>query len=1055
MKEAVSFSHSEARSLLREVGAELSDLEPLVTPIGSVCLEDYHIDNGALLTKPIVRTGDNLIVSLPGMLVPAAWNQVIGLAIDSGSKHELAERYSLAVWDNVTQSLGSLDHDPVRFPLPKNQTPGLREGIFTLDKDKLIYAVLVTDTLDHYDKKSPFGSWPVRDLEAKTAERVREIERRILASRAAPNELLILLIHQGIGRSLTAPMPEPEWSPILTLTAADLETISTLEAGDPMLLWKWAHSFVDIRRTTEVIVFSALDEFNLYKARGYSYYLSDDRKPDSLHIAPDGALNLRRKVAQQRDFHGVRLFNGAFGEVAALHDKTVPIYIPTDSIAEGRGEYVAVLVEGLPLPIWIVSGRYEDKAHRSMHRLYAQFADAIAYWLWQFSPSVGDILTPLAAGHEQILIRLWIEPSDLWNRLNHQAPVDDPDAVEVIAEPDDTALSVALRPSMVQWLSGPDNRGERHLMSHVLSGIRDLLPVGYESQLDDAHLAEILNEHAPLGPKKKVVLYDAASNPVLDPRGLPEPRKVKLANENMLLDELGEELFQESVEEDTAIPDGQRTATLQRVVRFYYGKLQKLIVSLNPDGLLERLIAQHEALLREEAVQRLMIPTRLACFSSEAELSESLQKEIPDNSRAALAIRFLIEYVAARPPSGTRPFSLSVFDQLQALAMGAIDFGTESDLIHYNLADIKLWVLPSGRIGADRDEHRTAMDTFLPAFASGEIYRSRRSFDRHWSPSEVASGPLPEMDRLDHACIAEFGFSLTEILGFVRETLAIGGFDRAVVTIHLRTFVETLSDKLQWPGEKVRNVLDFLSLRRRLDFLTPPPPFRSEDVYPWRYNRRYSYIRRPLLQRTVNATDEVLWGPRHVFIAWRQLISLLLTGRLPARSTEMRSLMGEFNSERGELFNDQVADLFERLPDVKVRRRVKKMTGPDGSLRPPGDIDVLIAQPKKRRLLVVECKDIAVGRAPHELQSELAKLFQGEAGKPSAIERHQRRTEWVRQNLSSVLSWLGLNPEGKRWKVNSLVVVDHELMTPYLNRAIVPVLPYAELEKKVTSHGGV
>lgn len=1055
LKQAVSFSISDVTALLQQYGAALSDLEPLVTPIGSIGLEDYHLEDGGLLPKPIVRVGDDLIVALPGMLLPAAWNEVIGMTIDSGSEGALSERYSLAVWDSVNRSLGLLDHDPVFFQLPKNHILGLREGIFTVDSDKLIYAALVTDRLDQYDAKHPFGSWPVLDFEAKVAERVREIERRILGSRAAPNELLILLIHQGIGRSLTTPIPEPEFSPILTLTGADLETISTLEAGDRMLLWKWARSGVEIRRKTEVIVFSALDEFNLYKARGYSYYLSDKRKPDLLHIATDGALSLRCKVAQQRDFHGVRLFNGAFGEVAALHDGTVPIYIPTDSIAEGRGEYVAVLVEGLPLPIWIVSGRYEDDAHRSMHRLYAQFADAIAYWFWQFSPTIRDILTPLAAGHEQILIRLWIEPSDLWTKFNHQAPVDDPNAVEVIAGSDDTVLSVALRPSMVQWLSAPDNRGERHLMRQVLSGIRDLLPVGYHSQLDDSHLAEILNQHAPLGPKKKVVLYDAVTNPVLDPRGLPDARKVKLADENMLLDELGEQLFDEPVHEDTAIPDCQRTATLQRVVGFYYGKLQKLVASLNPDGLLERLIAQHEALLREEAVQRLMITTRLACFTSEAELSESLQKEIPENSRAALAIRFLIEYVAAQPPSGIRPFSLSVYDQLKGLAMGAIDFGTESDLIHYNLADIKLWILPSGWIGADRDEHRAAMDTFLPAFASGEIYRSRRSFDRHWSPSEVASGPFPEMDRLDPACIAELGFPLTEILGFVRETSAIGGFDRAVVRLQLRTFVETLSEKLRWQAEKIMNILDFLSLKRRLDFLRPPPPFRSEDIYPWRYNRRYSYIRRPLLQRTVNAIDEVLWGPRHVFIAWRQLISLLLTGRLPASSSEMRSLMGEFNSERGELFNDQVADLFERLPDVKVLRRVKKITGPAGSLRPPGDIDVLIAQAKKRRLLVVECKDLAVGCAPHELQSELTKLFEGEGGKPSAIERHIRRTDWVRQNLTKVFQWLGLNDVGKRWKVDSLIIVDHELVTPYLKRVKVPIISYAELEKKIGSNGEI
>lgn len=1001
----MSFDVSEVMDLFRKQGTSSSALAPLIIPFGSVRFDDYQIDNGELLSKPIVRVGDELIVALPGMLLPAAWNELIRLAIEMGIVSVLAERYKLAVWDSIEVSLGFLEHRPVQFPLPRHNIPAFFDGIFTLDTDKLIYAALVTDPLDGYDANGAFGSWPLAGLDTKIAQRIREIERSILGAKDAPNDILFLIIHQGIGRSMTMPITEPEFSPLLMLSASDLETISILEAGDQMLLWKWALASTKLRKKTEVVCFSALDEFSLYQSGGYSYYLSDDGKPDLLNIAPDGALRLRSKVTEERDFHGARMFNGAMSEVMALHDGAVPVYIRSDSVSHGQGNYAAVLLEGLPLPIWISSGTYERESDRALHNYYCQFSDAIAYWLWQFSPSIRDAIVPLASRHGQILVKLWIEPSELWRRINEVAPVG-PDAVGVHADSDTGVLNVSLRSNLVGALTGPDNRGERLLMTRILSGLRDMLEDDDQHLLDDSRIAEVLDRHAPLGEKKKIVLFDAARNLLLDPRGLPKHRKVKLADENVFLDELGEHIFPAPVEEKRPIPDDERTFTLEKAVSFYYGELQKLIASLSPDSLLQILVSQHESLVRYDAFHTLMIPTRLACFSSELELSEKLQKEIPENSRAGLASRFAIEYVVAQPPSGLRPMSLSVYDQIQALAMTIVDFGTESDLIRYQLADIKLSALPSGRIGTVQDEHSHAMETYLPAFASGEIYRARKRFDRHWSSHDATSGAPPEMKQLDSASLAELGVSLSNIRDFVKATLSVGGTGRAFAKLDSETFVNAVAEKTGWPAAKVRMVLDLFSLSPRPDFLKPPKPFRKEDVYPWRYNRPYSYLRRPILRTNTDGDDVIIWGSRHLFIAWQHLVNLMLSGRFQARSTEMRKVMGEFNSERGELFNDAVADLFQQLPGAKVRKRIKKFTGINGQLRPPGDIDILVAEQDRRRLLVVECKDLAVGRAPHELQSELAKLFERENGKPSSVERHLQRVEmgsaeyWLRASLT-------------------------------------------------------
>jgi len=143
-----------------------------------------------------------------------------------------------------------------------------------------------------------------------------------------------------------------------------------------------------------------------------------------------------------------------------------------------------------------------------------------------------------------------------------------------------------------------------------------------------------------------------------------------------------------------------------------------------------------------------------------------------------------------------------------------------------------------------------------------------------------------------------------------------------------------------------------------------------------------------------------------------------------------------------------VAVLLEQNQELVIRRRVKKIAGAHGTIRPPGDIDVLAVNPKARRVTVIECKNLAVSGMPHEISNELENLFRGRSGKTSGAERHQKRVGWVRDHLDEVLAWLGLKRSG-RWKVESLIVIDRELMSPYIWKSSVSVKSFGELEKEL------
>jgi hypothetical protein len=726
----------------------------------------------------------------------------------------------------------------------------------------------------------------------------------------------------------------------------------------------------------------------------------------------------------------------------AHDDPAIPIYITPASV---ESETVEVLLEGLPKKIWIVSAPPAEAAN-SLRTTRFEFVDAIAYWLWQCTESLTHIIAKILVPRDQITLRIGLTELEGW-----ETPLNSNNKpMEIQADLTTGTIDITFSPSIHKLMSRADNSGEREMLQSILRAFRPLLPDSEQAALSDESITDIVDLHAPLGIKKKIIALNLTAKPELDPRKLPPFRKIQPADITELLDDLGDHLLNERALPIGKVPDDKRTAIInQKIVPFYFRQLELLVSSLNPEGLLERLIAQHESIVREVASHQLTIPTRLACFSTEAGIVEKLRKEDPERTMAGTAARFIIEYVTTRPPRGLRPTSVSVYDRLQALASQIINYGFESDIIHFGLADIKMSMLPSGRLGFERDQYVNAFESYQPALARGDIARASRSFKGYWKERERIEDEPELAKRIDAASRIEFGLSITEIMDFFRTSVEIGReTDPTVGRLPRRDFIERIAKSLQWRKGRIDQALALLSVTPRDNYFSPEPPHKIEDVYPWRFNRSLSYIRRPFLIRADKGQTEVLWGIRNLFNAATYLVRLCSGGRLKAQTLEMRQVLGEVIHGRGEDFNDLVADLFDSQENLIVRRRVKKI----GSVRivahgnDLGDIDVLVADLTSRVLRCAECKDLALARTPFEMAREMDNLFRGQGDRPSIVERHQKRTNWIREHLTLVLDWLKVEPtEG--WKVEPLIVVDQELLTSYLRASPIRVISLEELRR--------
>lgn len=655
-----------------------------------------------------------------------------------------------------------------------------------------------------------------------------------------------------------------------------------------------------------------------------------------------------------------------------------------------------------------------------------------------------QVLDRALAGRPHLQVNFDFEESEMWLR----PPSSEIDGTVSVATPSHGTLQLFLHADLASLLSRGDNAGERKIVAAVLDGLTT-----EPAALQEREKATILERAAPLGRKKHLLLLPAHTRPELARgAGLPEPRLLQSPDEAWTLDEIGAALRATGLTEGD-IPETDRGTVLNQTVEFAFRRLQAHAQTLSSTGLLEWFIAHNEALLRSQAERELTVPTRLECYSSVATIEDELKRELPRRATSAIASRFLIEYLVASPPRGLRPMSLSFYDTLMALAEEIVTKGMMSDAVRFELADHKLSILPSGRLGIDREGlYERGRQRFLPAYARGEIWRNIQGFDRHWRASTKSASPPPEHIAIDEAATDEFGFRLSELLAFLTEMWNVGStIDQQVKRVKRSELIVSLSKRLDWSEESTTRATALFSLGERASYLSPAPPFSATDIYPWRFNRALSYIRKPLLERGDSVDPDIMWGNRHLLLASRHLAYLCLGGRLKARSAAMRTAIGTLRDQAGEEFNDLVADAFSGGRDLVVRSRVtkvgrqkiKRATGED-----LGDIDVLVANKSRRLLLAVEAKNLGLARTPAEMANELEKTF-GTGRVPStAADRHLERTDWLDRHREEVLDDLGLaSAHWKKWRVKPLIVVDSETMSTFISNCPISVMTLMELSR--------
>lgn len=979
--------------------------------------EGEIVDDGIVI-KPLLRSGSYLTLASPGDLMASLRHLIISESYEWGCSDELAAALADVAFGEVRSMLRPFSDAPLK---DVESGRGYVRSISAFDYDKTLDVICLVDDLTNYDQTSIYQLWRAPAL----SERIHEVFE---SGASAPEKTLRLVAYRGVGRDLAFGMPNSSTSaPTLFLPIEDLETILQSPGTDDMTLWYFAVAKERLDSETNVISFSDVDVFAFYRDHNESFYLDDRAKPSMVNIEVGYGQKLRIDNYRRIDRHRiVDPISGGLADAYAVHGRqSSPIYLVLGS----SGASYVVEIDAAQVWVRVVGSDIEGSGASAY-----EFGQAVAYWFWQLLESCPRTLEQILEAGGVVEVRVTFHGD------SREPLIGTPQGQQWLTT--DTEDPRVLRLAFGNPPQPIDEAPPNYLDREIVKALVGALAQWKHGALAQSVPDDVLDRIAPPGHKQMIHVYGGGSDITLLPGHLPEARRVQSPAAAAILDELGDYLSSELGLPPGPISDDNRTKLLnETVTAWLIDRLAGVIKELNPDGLLENLVTRDEALLSETAREPAQLRARLACFGASDDQVIRLQDYQSKAAESALASRFLVEYVTALPPSGQAHLTNEKYDHMLALASEIISKGMLSDAIRHRISKAQMSILESGRLGISSDD-----DRYHQALTHYGNSRARDTLEAAVDGlQDAAVTRTYSLEEANELAAIEFGFTFTDLTEACGQIIGLAdreGF-KDVLVLDEEYIRAVLKQDLGWDDDKVGRVLAAVILDARG---TTTADFWKDgiQVFPWRFNRQLSYLRRPLLRINQNGSSRIVTGRRRLWQTASYWLEQFQTGRLQAKTKPMKTALNKIRNAKGDSFESTVAARMEAAGLSRVRSRLSRVGPHDfrniGGLD-LGDIDAIGIDVHNRKIYVVEAKDFEVARTPAELANEIDNLLLSDK---AAIRRLAQRAQWVREHIPSTLTELGMQSQSGTWTVTPLVVVDERLISARLSDSDIPILGISE-----------
>lgn len=995
-----------------------------------------------VIGKPLLAVdGGYKIISLGNFHI-ALLHAIIEMSISQNCLRELITIYTSIIWNNINVHLGYSDYVSLEnYKSIDNSELDMYEEFYRIDRDKIVYVSMQYDDGSNYDISNPFGSQGKNKNTSKTEKHIDQVIES-LKTQFPDDKILSIQIFAGLGREYYRTYKKHDDVEVLAFPAYYFDLIMNTREYESLDFWNYSQAKKRFVEKTRFSPFTdEIDLYAMYKDLGDSFYMNDDAQPDMMLVQLGYAKKFIQKVYEDEDSHSI-----------SREDDEGRIYkTPCVKIKDQKNLYYSLadlgkrltkVVTGYKQPIWVESVDNLSKVPSENKGIYIEFLDAISYWIWQITDYLSPALDKL--NYEPLTINFDFKEKAKFHEIefkfDRKVGVENDFVINVKGN----LITIVIPHSILPYLYGEDNIGEQVLVRKILDGFNIMSKNKLGNPvLTSQEINEIIENVVNIPHKKKIYLLNTNNNLLLDPRGTYSVRYIQEYNINKNLDELLTKLLlHKIIDNKTEVIEDKNTFIKKMSSKIFLPELINEIEKYDSHFLLEHFIRLNESLIYKRNRQILNTPTMIACFLSREKQIEDLNETFQDIDRTTLSIRCLIEHLAACPGKGTLLPSQEDIDNLLVKMDQIISWGMIGDQVNYELYDIKIDVLKSGRIGTDKDLSEQVFKPFRLSKSTENVKDAINTYKNNYEDLPEDDGKEIFTEKTEEAFKSEYGINLTQIIQFSQALSGICFLKDPGCSIYyedeLITEIQIILPDLS--KEEIIILLNHFSLSKRKHIMELPEGMETYDVYPWRFNRRLSLNQKPLVKvfDIEKNRNKYYVGSRQLITSGKFFLYLFYSGKLRTKPEgKLNKLIGENLDKKGAAFTNEVFEYFkektqntliDREVDINTKSKLKHS-------KDIGDIDVLVINKETKKIYLIECKNTEAAKNIKQLVEEVSNLF-GSESKKGWIKKHQERYEWVIANKNLLGS--GYNIDLKDFDVIPIILTSEQLATEFLKKKELP-----------------
>jgi hypothetical protein len=1056
LRSAITFSAADLERLQIMAG----DLEPFILPpqfrtrLGNQALGDSELER-----RPIIHDGTKWLVLLPTAISAAVRQRVLSWMSQQGYEDNF-DRVYFTEYRNflaTTPILGGRIPRGLPPPSKKVANNSLLEVSIEVDAGRYLQVIAIVDRL------AAFLEHGFSSPEADVSQLSEETELRVNNARADFRQQegfrqgLTLIVWCGYGRPGRCAVPKetPDWR-IESVSAPDLETLSSIPSESPLFLWKLVEHERFLRQQG-VSIANANGLLNLY---GWWSQTNHMILGQNIEFPTEGPLNImiptncladiRAKVRRGWDLHALSLPNGKMVRVIR---KVFESYFPEDA---GKSNYGCIdeVVQGKFLGAWVGErliwwmAADPDKTRLSRDMVF-QIWDAVSNWLEKAAPIFEKEAPNLGKG--AVLI-------DLDFSEVHQTQVE-PVSEEVLrsclpvtANSETRTIQIAFHDPFLGGFGHPKNIGERTILRALTGGV---LQLGGRTT-DEISLDQLLRAIVPNEDARHLHLFKAAHfRDYIRDHDSPKSIFVDDADEGRSKLGLGW-LVKNRATGDHLTTAQESVPFLNDVVDAIWRRVRVRLGSFDRLSLIEQALRHIEGLEADRLRWERTIRAVLSLKKDRSAAKTVAVRQIARFNAATISLRIVVEMATSECPlvDGDLVGSLDL-QLLMSDAVAMFHFGGWSDAIIKGVMQPEIKIAANGEILSHVQFRDEIVEPFGVQFASVHLDNEMSGYERHFEPVTAiptVKGVFPE--RFLAAFEAEFGVTFDAVRGF-RDTIENIALEKEkCVFIARKNEILSYCEMSDLTNTEVAKVmLNRFELWPRERWDSAPKGFKRKDWYPWRFGRRLSLIWRPLVQLEHGENPRYVISPGLIGSSLMHVLRLYYEGAVPTdqcKTPEMRRWIGDEVNRRGHAFARRVFDVM-KAQNYEARLEVKMSSLINDKLeRDFGDVDVLAWRPGDKVVLAIECKGLKFAKTSNEIAEQLNR-FTGQQlanGERDDLLKHLDRCALLNQRSQVLAENIGMM--GRDIEIKTVVCFSHPVPMQYVTKRLpdVTCLTIEELKSR-------